>query len=82
MGMFDRVWADCPKCGKRVEFQSKAGECLLRDFHIDNLPPEIAKDIANDSNECDECGYKITFLAPTISRVRLVIKDSFETDYD
>ena len=33
MGMFDSVMADCPTCGKALEFQSKEGDCDLNIFN-------------------------------------------------
>lgn len=63
MGMFDRVYVSC-KCGERVEFQSKAGECSLRGYHIEadgstDAPPEIIADILNDVEYCESCGERI-----------------------
>ena len=64
MGMFDRVWADCPSCGKRaVEFQSKCGKCHLIDYHIDDVPYEIAECLEGEEARCDNCHslVRITF---------------------
>ena len=75
MGMFDSVFAACPKCGKEVEFQSKAGDCTLKRYSASSVPPEIAQDIAGDTQAC-ECGYVLR-LAPTrpIERVCMVVED-------
>ena len=61
MGLFDTVHAKC-SCGGDVEFQSKAGECCLRDFSNDQVPLDIAADIVGDLASCNECGkqYMIT----------------------
>lgn len=63
MGMFDSVYVECPKCGKEVEFQSKAGDCELKRFHPDSVPPEVAVDLSGDSQQC-ECGTTITLEYP------------------
>ncbi len=63
MGMFDRVWAVCPKCNQTVEFQSKAGECTLQDYSINSVPPNIAQDIVGDEEMCD-CGYILELQIP------------------
>lgn len=55
MGMFDRVWIDCPRCGTRIEFQSKVGPCELKDFDIQNVPDAIAGDIIGDVENCPNC---------------------------
>lgn len=38
MGMFDTVHFRCKGCNTPLEFQTKAGECLLSDFSIENAP--------------------------------------------
>ena len=62
MGMFDSVIHDCPNCSERIEWQSKAGECLLSTFPSENVPIAIAKEINGDVETCPGCGrrYKIT----------------------
>lgn len=59
MGMFDSVFAECPKCGKDVEFQSKAGDCLLSKYRIPgDVPGEIAEDLDGEIGQC-ECGHMV-----------------------
>jgi len=55
MGMFDSVWVKCPYCGDRVEFQSKAGQCLCNHYVINNVPAPIAADIIGAVETCDNC---------------------------
>jgi hypothetical protein len=55
MGMFDSVRTSCPKCNSPLEYQSKAGECLLNDYHLDNVPLNIAVSIDGDIEYCVEC---------------------------
>lgn len=57
MGVFDSVWVPCPKCGKKNEFQSKGGECLLRDYTLEDVPEDVLSDINRHPVEC-ECGRK------------------------
>lgn len=52
MGMFDSVYVKCPDCEQEVEIQSKAGACILSSYTLDNAPPEILLDIANDTVWC------------------------------
>lgn len=79
MGMFDSVIAVCPKCNKEVEFQSKAGECLLRNYSANSVPPDIAQDIEGDTSPC-ECGYVLRIVpARPIERVSMVIEDGSRT---
>lgn len=60
MGMFDTYTVKC-FCGQSVEFQSKAGDCMMRDYSIDNPPPPIvAGDLINQSATCHACDRTIT----------------------
>jgi hypothetical protein len=72
MGMFDRVWITCPECGKEFEQQTKAGPCLLIDYHLsgyeDDIPPYILEDLENRPGQydfrgydmkCDHCGCEV-----------------------
>lgn len=57
MGVFDTIWAKCPECGEESGFQSKSGECLLRDYDLENCPKDVLWDANRHSpNECDNCG--------------------------
>lgn len=57
MGMYDRVMVPCPKCGSKVEFQSKTGPCLLQEFELDKVPAEILEGInACSPISCRKCG--------------------------
>ena len=59
MGLFDRVYIHCPQCGKRLEFQSKAGRCVLAEYDEDCVPVVIAKSISGDVEECPRCGTRV-----------------------
>lgn len=59
MGMFDTVWLPCPNCGKQVGFQSKAGECILRDYSC-AAPIAIAEDVDGDTESCEGCDEYVT----------------------
>lgn len=58
MGMFDSLYVNCP-CGKKVEFQSKAGDCHCDNFTLFDCPPAIAGDLIGQSEHC-ECGRTVT----------------------
>lgn len=82
MGMFDSAFAPCPMCGEMVEFQSKAGECLLRRYHMGSVPPEIAKDIDGNSRSC-QCGYTVTIrLARPIERAQMQVEKPTHEAWD
>jgi len=59
MGMFDSLIVKCPDCGEEVEFQSKAGECMLACYSLDDCPPGILGDLDNVSEKC-QCGKFVT----------------------
>lgn len=56
MGLFDSVYADCPTCGKKIEFQSKEGECYLYNYTVDDAPVEVLWDVLNEPHYCRFCG--------------------------
>lgn len=59
MGMFDSLYVECA-CGKQVEFQSKAGPCILNNYTIKDVPKAIAADLIGESDQCQACGATIT----------------------
>ncbi len=69
MGMFDRIWIECPECKEMVEFQSKAGGCALDDYYIRGgqptaIPRAILDDIMLDSHQCEKCGHIVRLKPP------------------
>lgn len=52
MGMFDRVYIDCPKCATLTEVQSKAGKCDLGSYSLNDAPAKILLDIQNTQLYC------------------------------
>lgn len=68
MGMFDSVNVFCPACGAEVEFQSKAGECCLLEYSLDNMPASVAADLNGESCVCD-CGKTITLITQCVVSV-------------
>ena len=66
MGMFDSVMVPCPTCGNKVEFQTKAGDCLMNTFGLDDAPGNILRDIVNDPEYCAGCGNWMALVSPEI----------------
>lgn len=56
MGLYDRIHAECPNCGATVEFQSKALDCMMDVFTLENAPVEVVYDTMNDPHKCTKCG--------------------------
>lgn len=56
MGMFDTVYVNCPECGKEHEFQSKSGECLLRNYSLQDAPDDVMANVNRHSPCYCECG--------------------------
>jgi phage FluMu protein Com len=77
MGMFDSVYAKCPKCKADVEFQSKAGECVLERFWVDSVPPAIAVDLDGETVACQFCGslVRVITVQPMLNiEMRVVVE--------
>jgi hypothetical protein len=58
MGVYDTVEVPCPKCGKIAGFQSKSGECAMRDYTLGNCPVNVMFDVNRHSPHVCECGAK------------------------
>ena len=72
MGCYDTVNEPCPKCGERVGFQSKSGDCLLEEYPLETCPPKVLADVNRHSpEECPICG---TFFAVKIDMNTEVIE--------
>jgi hypothetical protein len=57
MGMFDSLYVTC-KCGLSVEFQSKAGDCILATYTLDTAPNDVKGDLIGERETC-RCGNTI-----------------------
>jgi hypothetical protein len=57
MGMYDTVYATCPNCMTTLEWQSKAGDCVLDSFNKASVPIKIAEAIQDQIANC-ACGTK------------------------
>ena len=55
MGMFDTLHFNCPDCGRHIEEQTKAGECMLLDIPADAVPLEVAGSVEGDVVYCEKC---------------------------
>jgi len=63
MGMFDTVRIKCPKCGEHIEEQSKAGDCMLNTYDLENAPPALIQDVSGIEYECYSCKAKLIVLS-------------------
>jgi hypothetical protein len=64
MGVFDTVWVKCPNCGAENEFQSKSGECSLRNYDLGNCPEDVLQNVNRHSPYKCDCGtlYEVDVL--------------------
>lgn len=82
MGMFDSVFAQCPKCGSPLEFQSKAGPCELKRYSVHSVPPEVAQSVDGDCKQC-ACGEVVTIkLSQPVARASMDVTVSGIEDFD
>jgi len=81
MGMFDSVIVYCPNCGQANEFQSKAGECLLNEYSLNNAPPEILLDLKDEKQICPKCKKLIGITVQAIVYANAyILKEEDEID--
>ncbi len=83
--MFDTVIFKCPNCGKDIEEQTKAGECILRNFNCNEVPINIAIDLFDEVVHCYECGksYRMTcgsIPPPVTIKMKLIEFDKIKDD--
>ena len=69
MGCFDTVKIICPNCRTVNDIQTKAGECGLDEFYIENAPPIIKADMADSPMRCDFCEKGFIVRTQAISTV-------------
>jgi hypothetical protein len=55
MGVFDWVYFNCPKCGNRIEGQSKGGEPYCDEIEWENATDETKFDMVGQIYECRKC---------------------------
>jgi rRNA maturation protein Nop10 len=62
MSCFDSIFVKCPKCGEQIEFQSKSGDCRMKEMSLARCVHTQDKAIfgvADTVEECPECGTKV-----------------------
>jgi len=71
MGCFDTVLIDCPHCNFRNEHQTKAGDCRLLDYKLDEAPLKLLAHL-EDYNpfECEKCKKSFEVIVNVITQVR------------
>jgi hypothetical protein len=79
MGMFDVVRHRC-SCGGTIEWQSKAGECLLNSFSKDKVPLHIAVDINDEVVSCYDCKKRYKIHSDNIPLPQTVAMEVIETE--
>lgn len=79
MGVFDRVYASCPKCGEQVEFQSKAGKCVLASYSTNSVPMEIASDLNGETEHCPKCESIVKIAIPETQSTRIAMQATIGT---
>jgi len=67
MGCFDEVTIRCPACGQTIMEQTKAGDCSMSIYALEDAPAAILDDLVSESPiECPECEYPI--------RITMIVK--------
>ncbi len=56
MGCFDTIIVNCPRCGEPYFAQSKSGECLLREYKLEECPQDVLADVNRHAPFVCNCG--------------------------
>lgn len=80
--MFDSLYLKCPKCGKKMEWQSKSGPCAMFCYTPKRLPVDVAQDLKHDIVGCQFCNtkWKFVLLDPPYAKFKIV-KTNKEVNY-
>jgi hypothetical protein len=62
--MFDSIYVPCPHCGKRMEFQTKAGDCQLKVLTLEQATPAMLLDIRDQPEWHRACGNWVVLHDP------------------
>lgn len=83
MSCYDTVHVACPRCGKDITFQSKAGPCRLADYNYSSVPIIIAASLDGDSQPCPNCNTLVILTVPkTVERMAMSVRTSDEREWD
>lgn len=74
-GMYDSIIADCPKCGEKMELQSKSGACLLDRYDINLCPVEVSIGLNGDMWKCQFCNTIFVVKLPLPDKVKLILEE-------
>ena len=84
MGCFDTLCFQCPSCAEIISEQSKAGECSLSSYSLENAPLNIIADINYYGKKgqlyCEHCKVQLELEVRFIATPK--IKDCDEEDDD
>ena len=61
MGMFDSIGIKCKKCNEIYEEQSKADDCVLAWYTIEDAPFTIKAELERYGSVCCHCGHNNRF---------------------
>jgi hypothetical protein len=61
MGLYDEVSIICPYCNQLFYWQSRAGECKLITYSLNDAPANIVEDLLGDIVWCNHCKKIISF---------------------
>jgi hypothetical protein len=71
MGLYDSLYVNCPDCERKIEFQSKAGDCGLSRYFLEDVPAPILADLNGETMEC-ECGTTVEIVSTVSGYARKV----------
>jgi DNA-directed RNA polymerase subunit RPC12/RpoP len=90
MGMFDYIEYECPSCGHKELDQTKAGECKLITYKLDDLPKEVAEEETSMPYDfdCSNCKSKFETEMVETKKYSIVLneviskKESFKNGWE
>lgn len=77
MGLFDTIILKCPNCKGILEFQSKGGECILKEYNEKNVSWNVMLAVNGKVIKCENCLKNIKLIIknlPKKPQIRLQVK--------
>jgi len=69
---FDTVNIICYFCNNKIQIQSKAGECKLKEYDFKDAPDKILVDLSGSEVKCNCCGAIYKIETCTIAKIDLI----------
>jgi len=72
MSCYDVVNVPYPSCGRRLEFQSKGGECKMSVYTLQDVPNDVLSDVNMHAPLLCKCGRQVVIQLQIMATPRIL----------